>query len=318
MSGFIWYMSVRLASSLVTILIGCFAIFILMQLAPGDPAIAVLGEAASTEAIAFFRKEHGLDDPMLVQFWRWASGMLQGNFGMSISVALGFPINELIAQRLPQTIFLGLYGALIAVSLSLAAGTIAALRQGKMADTVATSLAVLGISMPEFWLSFMLILIFALWLPWFPAFGFVQPDESLRGAIYTGFLPALAIGAPLAGVYTRILRSALLETKRRDYVTAARSFGFKERFIFAQYIFRNAIIPYVTVVGLQIRYLLGGTVLIERIFGIQGIGSMFVDGVFARDFQVVQACMVIFLVGVLAVNLIVDLICGALDPRRTR
>ncbi len=317
MTGFIRYLLVRLAVSVVTVFVGAFAIFLLLQLAPGDPALAALGEMATDEAVAFFHKEHGLDDPVLVQFWRWLEGTFHGDLGESISIANGFPIVTLLGQRLPNTIFIGLYGLVMAIVVSLAAGTVAALRQGKMADTAATSLAVIGISMPDFWLSFMLVFAFALALPVFPAFGFVNPLDSLSGAFYTGLLPAFAIGAPLAGVFARILRSALLETKRRDYVTAGRSFGFTDTFVFRHYIFRNAVIPYVTVVGLQIRYLIGGTVIIERIFGVSGLGSMMVDGVFARDYPVVLACMLTFLVVVLTVNLAVDLICALLDPRRT-
>jgi peptide/nickel transport system permease protein len=315
--GFIWYLIIRLGGALVTIAIGAVFVFILMQLIPGDPAIAALGENATDENIAAFRRVHGLDQPLPVQFWIWLAGIAQGDFGTSITLAQGYPVWDLMIQRLPNTLFIAVYALLIAVVISFFAGSIAALRQGRMSDTAATSASILGISMPDFWLSYVLILVFSLGLGLLPAFGFTSPLESFSGALVNGALPAFAIAAPMAGVFARILRAALLETKRRDYVTAARSFGFRDTFVYMHYIFRNALIPFVTVIGVQVRYLIGGTVIIERIFGIAGLGSMMVDGAFGRDYAVVQACMLAFLVFVLAVNLLVDIICAFLDPRRT-
>lgn len=315
--GFLWYLTIRLGGAAATALAGAFFIFMIMQLAPGDPAITALGEMATDEAVAYFRARHGLDQPVLVQFWLWFTDLLHGDLGRSLSIAAGFPISELLWQRLPTTLFVSIYALVIALVVALIAGTVAAVWHGKTADTVATSFAVLGISMPDFWLSYVLILFFSLFLAWLPAYGFVQPTDSIAGAFRSGLLPAVAMGAPMAGVFTRILRSALLETKRREYVTAARSLGFKDAFVFVHYIFRNAIIPFVTVIGLQVRYLIGGVVIIERIFGIPGMGSLMVDGAFGRDYPLVQACALVFLVVVLSVNLMVDIICAMLDPRRT-
>jgi peptide/nickel transport system permease protein len=289
-----------------------------MKLAPGDPALAVLGEQATNESVARYRAEHGLDEPVLVQFAIWAGNALQGNLGLSIVLAGKFPIIQLLEDRLPITVFIGVYGLILALAMSLTFGTIAALRHGKLADTAATSVAVLGISMPDFWLSYVLIFTFALTFTWFPSYGFINPYEDFLGALHSGFLPAFAIAAPMAGVFTRILRAALLETAKRDYVTAARSYGYAAPFVFVHYVFRNAVIPFVTVVGLQVRYLLGGVVIIERVFGISGMGSLVVDAAFGRDYPVVQACALTFLTVVLMVNLIVDIACALLDPKRTR
>jgi len=315
--GFLWYLTIRIGGALATIAVGSFLIFLIMKLAPGDPALAVLGESATAETIAAYHKEYGLDEPVLVQFGIWAKMVIQGDLGRSIALAGKFPIKDLLATRLPITLFIGLYGLVIAVFISLIAGTAAALRHGKFVDTAATGIAVLGISMPDFWFSYVLILAFALSLDWFPSYGFTPPGESWIGAFHSGFLPALAIAAPMAGVFARILRASLLETARREYVTAARSYGFAAPFVFIHYVFRNAVIPYVTVLGLQVRYLLGGVVIIERVFGISGMGALMVDAAFARDYPVVQACALVFLVGVLSVNLLVDIICALLDPRRT-
>ena len=176
----------------------------------------------------------------------------------------------------------------------------------------------LGISMPDFWLGYVLILLLALTAGLFPAYGFTSPTVSLTGALWSGFLPATAIAAPMTAVFSRTLRSALLDVQHRDYVLAARAFGFGRTTIFLSFVLRNALIPYITVLGLQVRYLLGGVVVIERIFGIAGIGSLMVDASFARDYPVVQACTVTFLVIIMAVNVAVDLTCAALDPRRAR
>ncbi|MBL8700674.1 MAG: ABC transporter permease [Alphaproteobacteria bacterium] len=312
------YVATRIAALLLTVLVGSVAVFLVMKAAPGDPAVAALGENARPELVAAFRAKHNLDVPWAVQYGRWLAAAARGDFGLSLTVAADRPIASLIAARLPNTIFVGALALVLAVALSLFAGTIAALHRGRAADTVATSLAALGISMPDFWLSYVLILVLALGLGLFPAYGFTAPSQSLVGALHSGFLPALAVAAPLAAVFSRTLRTALLESSHRDYVVAARSFGFHPAFVFVHWIFRNALIPYITIIGLQIRYILGGVVVIERIFGIAGIGSLMVDGAFARDYPVVQACAVVFLVLVLSVNLLVDVACSLLDPRRSR
>ncbi|MFI4987462.1 MAG: ABC transporter permease [Alphaproteobacteria bacterium] len=307
----------RLLGMALTILVGAFAVFMVMKTAPGDPALAVLGEQAPPEAVAAFHQRFHLDAPVLEQFWWWFSAAVVGDFGRSLTIAGGTSISALIASRLPNTLFIGAYALTLAIAVSLIMGTIAALQRGRLADTLATSLAVLGISMPDFWLSYVLIFALALGLGWFPSYGFIAPEQSLAGALHSGFLPALAISAPMAAVFARTLRAALLEISHREFVTVARSFGFAEFFIFLHFVFRNALIPYVTVIGLQVRYLLGGVVVIERIFGIPGLGSLMVDGAFGRDYPVVEACAITFLAIVLAVNLSVDLLCTALDPRRS-
>jgi peptide/nickel transport system permease protein len=312
------YLAWRVGSMLITVLIGAATVFFAMKAAPGDPALAALGDSATTEAIAAFRHRYGLDAPLLMQFGSWLAAASHGDFGVSLTVAGGRRISELVAQRLPNTVFIGLFAVTMAVSISLIAGTIAALRRGQLADTIATTVAVVGISMPDFWLSYVLVFTFALGLGIFPSFGFTSPLDSLGAAVYSGFLPAAAVAAPMAAVFSRTLRAALLDQLHREHVLAARSFGFHPFAIFLSGVFRNALIPYVTIIGLQIRYILGGVVVIERIFGVPGLGSLMVDAAFARDYPVVQACAIVFLVVVLGVNLVVDLVCTGLDPRRSR
>ena len=305
----------RLGGVLLIAFLGAALVFFVMRAGHGDPAISALGDQATPEAIAAFHKRWGLDAPLILQFWRWLSGALTGNFGLSMTVAGGVPIVDLISSRLPNTLFIGFYALSIAVVISLLAGTVAALRHGRMIDSVATGAAVIGISMPDFWLAYVLVYVLALGTGLFPSYGFVSPGVSLAGAFHSGFLPALAVAAPMAAVFTRMLRTALIETLYRDHVRVARSLGYSGAFILLHYVFRNALIPYITVIGLQVRYLLGGTVVVERIFGIPGIGALMVDAAFGRDYGLVQACALTFLVCVLLVNIVVDALCAVLNPR---
>jgi len=305
----------RLAGLLVLIVLGSFLVFVTLKAAPGDPALTALGESATPEAVAQFRQDYRLDAPVAVQYARWLAMAARGELGTSLVVARGEPIAKLMLDRLPTTAFIGSLAVTLALAISLLLGVLGALYRGGSVDAVATSTAVLGISMPDFWISYLLIYALALGLGWFPSYGFVALSTSLPGALHSAFLPALAIAAPMAAVFSRTLRAALLETLHKPYVLTARSFGLSRPFAFVHFVFRNALIPYLTVVGLQIRYLLGGVVVIERIFGIPGMGSLMVDAAFARDYPLVLACVVTFLVIVLCVNVVVDAVCRMLNPR---
>lgn len=296
-------------------LAGTAAVFFAMHAMPGDPALAVLGDQATPATVAAFRARWNLDAPLWQQFGTWLAGILRADPGNSMTLASGVPIRTLIANRLPNTAFIGVYAILLAIGASLCAGTLAALRRGSALDAATTTAAIIGLSMPDFWLAYVLVYTLALGLHAFPSYGFTPPGDSFAGALYSGFLPALAIAAPMAASFTRILRACLIDTMHRDYVRAATSFGFSRRLVFVHFVFRNALIPYVTVIGLQIRYLLGGTVVIERIFGIPGLGALIVDATFARDFPLIEACVVTFLLGVVSVNLVTDIICTLLNPR---
>jgi peptide/nickel transport system permease protein len=300
---------------LLTLAVGALVVFFAMKAAPGDPALSALGENARPELVAAFRRTHNLDQPVAVQFVTWITGAARGDFGRSLTLAGGVPVGQLIVSRLPVTAFIGFYALAIAIGVSLCVGTVAALQRGRLLDTAMTSLAVLGVSMPDFWLGYVLVFFLALNVPLFPSYGFVSPADSLPGALLSGFLPALAIAAPMAAVFSRVLRAALLEVMHRPYVQVQRSLGHGRAFVFLHSILRNALIPYVTVIGLQVRYLLGGVVVIERVFGIPGLGSLMVDAAFGRDYPVIQACALTFLVIVLLTNLLVDLLCTRLDPR---
>ncbi|MEW5420970.1 ABC transporter permease [Amorphus sp. 3PC139-8] len=310
-------LATKLIGAVAVLIVGTLVIFLTMKAAPGDPALAALGEQATPQAVAAFRVQHGLDAPVYAQYLSWLGGIVQGDFGTSLAVASGMPVGDLLPSKLLATVFIGLYALTLAIVISLVLGSVAARNRGGTVDMLATSLAVFGISMPDFWLSYVLIFGLGLSLQLFPTYGYVSPVVDLPAALYAGFLPALAIAAPMAAVFSRTLRAVLIETMSRSYATAARSFGLREGFIFIHFVLRNALVPYLTVVGLQIRYILGGVVVVERIFGIPGVGSLMVDGAFARDFPVLQTCTVVFLAIVLVVNMLTDLVCMLLDPRRT-
>jgi peptide/nickel transport system permease protein len=311
------FILIRIILSIATIIAGAAIVFFIMKAIPGDPALMALGEMASPESIAAFRAENNLDEPLFKQLLLWFGNIATGDLGKSLSLAGRVPIIELIANRLPNTLFIGIYSLFIAVSISLVMGTLGAIKRGKTMDTGATSLAALGISMPDFWLGFVLILVFSLKLKWLPSYGFTSPYESFRGALVSGLLPAVAISMPMAGVFSRMLRTSLIENTHRDFVTSGKALGFQPLFVGIHYIFRNSIIPYIVVIGLQARYLLGGVVVIEKVFGIPGLGTLMVSAAFARDYPVIQACTVVFLSIVMIVNLIVDILCAYLDPKKT-
>lgn len=284
---------------------------------PGRPGAHGPGEGATPASVAAYRARWGLDQPWPVQFAAWFLPALHGDFGTSIAVASGIPVSRLIAERLPVTVFVGAYALVIATTTALVFGAVAARWRGRWPDSLATTLAVLGVAMPDFWVAYLLIGSLAFGLGLFPSFGYVPPSVSLTGALSSATLPALAIAAPMAASFTRILRAALIEESLSEHVRVARALGHPGRFIFLHHVLRNALIPFVTVVGLQVRYLLGGTVVIERIFGLPGLGALMVDAAFARDYPLVQACALVFLLGVLVANLATDGLCALLDPRRS-
>jgi len=313
---FLFYLSGRLLGAAVTLIVGVIVIVLVLKLAPGDPALTALGDEAAPQAVAAYRAQYHLDQPIWLQMAYSLGDLAKGNLGKSLTVARDLPVGALILDRLPNTAFVGLYALALAVAISLVVGTIATLRRGRIEDTIVTSAAVLGISMPDFWLSYLLILTLALGLGLLPAYGFVPLGESIPQAFLYGSLPALAIAAPMAAAFSRFLRATLLETVGQDYVLAGRALGFSEPFLFVHFVLRNALIPYVTKVGMQVSYLLGGVVVVERIFGVPGVGSLMVDGCFGRDYPLVQGCALTFIGLVLATNLFIDLVCARLDPRR--
>ncbi len=279
--------------------------FLLVHLVPGDPVEVMLGESAPMADRDQLREQLGLDQPLPVQFGHYLVALAQGDFGRSIHSRQ--PIADTLLERLPATASLALCALLIAVGIGLPLGIIAALKQGRWPDGLATLLSLSLSAMPHFWLGPLLMLLLALWLGWLPVSGMSEP-----GAI---ILPALTLGFGLAAILTRMTRASLLEVLNEDFVRTARAKGISERKVILRHALRAALLPIVTVVGLQLGSLLAGTVITETVFGWEGIGRLLVESIEKRDYPVTQACVVVIALSYVVINLFTDLLYVRLDPR---
>jgi peptide/nickel transport system permease protein len=310
-------------------------VFMFMRLTPGDPVDIMMGQGGAVSAgeMEQLRAEFHLDQPLHIQLWLFLKDAVRGDLGYSYVQKL--PVTRLLAERLPATIELATAALLVSLSIALPVGILSAARQNSLLDRFSMAGAFLGISMPGFWLGIVLILIFAVRLKWLPVQGRVDFEAGL--APVTGFfvldslltgnrtalvstlkhlaLPALTLGAPVAAVVARVIRSSMLETLRSDYVTLARSKGLAEWSVVFKHALRNALIPTVTVVGLQVGVLLGGNMIVETVFGWPGLGRMVVGAIFDRDFPLVQGSVMIYAFTFVIANLIVDVLYTYLNPK---
>jgi len=303
----------RIAVAIPTLLLVSVMVFGLQKLLPGDPAVALAGEDRNPEVIAYLRQKYQFDRPVPVQYASWLGAFVQGDFGVSVRTRL--PIRAMVADSLPVTIELSCLAMLIALSLGIPAGVIAALRRGEAVDHAVGVIGLAGLSIPSFWLGIMLILLFSVKLGWLPSGGHVpllaDPIGNLRGMI----MPSLVLGTASLAIIMRHTRSSMLNVLKEDYVRTARAKGLKESVVVARHALRNALIPVVTLGTLQFGQLLSGAVLTEQVFGIPGFGKMIVDGVFSRDYAVVQAVVMCASVFFLLMSLIADLAYAALSPK---
>lgn len=279
--------------------------FLLVHLVPGDPVEVMLGESASGADRAELRAELGLDQPVLVQFGHYLARLAQGDFGTSIHS--GKAISSLLAERYPATLKLALLALCIALCIGLPLGIVAALKADRWPDHVATTLSLTLSAMPHFWLGPLLMLVFALWLGWLPVSGMENGASIL--------LPALTLGFGLAAILTRMTRASLLEVLNEDFVRTARAKGLDESTVILRHALRAALLPVVTVVGLQMGSLLAGTVITETVFAWDGIGRLLVESIEKRDYPVTQACVLVIALSYVLVNLGTDLLYARLDPR---
>ncbi len=286
--------------------------FSFVHVLPGDPAILFLGEEATPETLAQFRARLGFDRPLPTQYLEWLARALRGDLGRSLRT--NQPVTEAILQRLPVTI--ELLGAALAVSLAIAIpmGIVSAVKRNSGVDLASTVFALVGFSLPNFWLGLILIYVFALLLRWLPPSGFV-PLPAVADNVRSLILPALTLGTALAALVTRQLRSGMLEVLRQDYVRTAQAKGLSQGVVVGKHALKNALIAVVTVVGLQIGGLLGNTIITESLFALPGVGRLMIDAVFSRDFFIVQGVVLFLAVGYVVSNLIVDVLYSYLDPR---
>ncbi len=290
-------------------------VFVMLRLVPGDPASIMLGrgQQATPEAKAALTRKWGFDQPLPVQYIRWIGNVAQGDLGTSIR--LQEPVASAILQRLPNTITLTLLGMFLAILIGIPSGVAAAVRPGTGWDVGAMLIALTGLSIPGFWLGLMLILVFSVWAHWLPTSGFVRfwvdPWEALRHLI----LPSVALGLGIAAVLARVTRTCMLEILSEDYVRTARAKGLAEQPVLLQHALTNALIPIVTVIGLQVGGLMAGSVIIESVFAFPGMGQLLIFGIYNRDYPLVQGTVLVFAILIVLVNLLVDISYALLDPR---
>ena len=307
------YILRRLFQAIPVLFLITAIVFLVVYFIPGDPAMVVLGQGASPDAVASMRERLGLNEPLPIRYGRWLSAVLQGDLGNSILSRQ--PVTALIERALPVTLYLTVFSLLIAVAIAVPMGTIAALRQNSWIDLVCTTWAFLGVSIPGFWLAIMLLYLFGVRLRWVPLQGYVSPREDLTDGLRTLVLPAVTLGVFLSGPLMRYLRSSVLQVLSQDYVRVARAKGMSERRVILRHILRNSLIPFVTVLGIQLGYLMGGAVVIEQVFVLPGIGRLARDAIGNRDFPVVQGVVLVVAVGFVLINIVVDVLYSVLDPR---
>jgi peptide/nickel transport system permease protein len=307
------YIARRLIALVPTLLFVSVLIFSLQQLLPGDPALALAGEDHDPVAVAAIRAKYHLDRPLVVQYRIWLGNVLRGDFGESLRSRI--PVSELLASKLPVTIELAVCSMLVALLLGLPAGVISATRKGTPLDFTANLVALSGLSVPHFWLGIMLILLFAVRLGWLPASGYATPWEDPLRNLTTLLLPSIVLGTGVAGVMMRHTRSAMMQTLDADYVRTARAKSVPERLVVLKHALRNALIPIITLGAIEFGRLLSGAVLTEQIFNIPGFGKLLVDGVFNRDYAVVQAVVLVSAALYVLLNLLADILYFVANPR---
>ncbi len=310
------YTVYRLVQLIPVLLMVSIFVFVMIYALPGDVIDALAGEAEAEDPLvrAALEKEFGLDKPIYVRYFIWLGNIvLYGDFGKSI--ATGRSIGVEVFKRIPATLYLAVVAMILSLMIAIPLGTIAAVKRRTLTDYVVTAAAVSGISFPQFWFAILSILFFALFLGWLPASEYKSPFDDFGLSIYHLILPASALGVRLAAITTRLTRSAMLDEISKDYVDTARSLGLRERQVIFKYTLRNALIPTITVAGLQFGNLLGGTVVIEAIFSWPGIGYTLYDAIVSRDYPMVQASVLILATAFVLVNLLVDLTYRLLNPR---
>jgi len=303
----------RAGASAVVLLLASMLIFIGVRALPGDPALALAGESRDPAALAATRAKYGLDKPVPVQYVTWLSHIVRGDMGASSKS--GLPVAKTIVERLPVTLELALLSLVVALALGIPAGILAAVKPKSVWDYGGSALALVGLSVPHFWLGLMLILLVSVQLRLLPASGFVpffeDPIENLRRMV----MPALVLGTSVAAIVMRQMRSAMLDSLGADYVRTARAKGLSERAVIGRHALRNSLLTVVTIVGLQLGILISGAVITEQIFVIPGFGKLTLDSVLQRDFALIQAVVLFVAAGYVLVNLLVDVLYSLLNPR---
>lgn len=303
----------RMAGFAATLFIAALVIFLLLDLLPGDPARFILGINATPEAVAALRTQMGLDAPAHERFLAWVGGMLVGDFGLSTTQRL--PVAALIAERMAVTLPLSLIAMVVSVVVGLPIGILAAMRRGKATDTALMVLAQTGVAIPNFWFGMLLTLVFAVTLRWLPTGGFIPWDEDAGAAMRGMILPGLALALPQASILARVMRTALVDVTEQDFIRTARAKGMTKSEAIWRHGVRNALLPVLTILGLQFAYLIAGTIIVENVFYLPGLGRLIFTAISERDLVLVRGATIVLVVVTTATMLVVDLAYAFVDPR---
>src|SRR5689334_2809084 len=307
------YLASRFAGMAVVMLLVATLVFFITRLAPGDPAAVMLGEQATAADIAQLRAAYGLDRPLPVQFAYWLKELAHGNLGQSIF--LQRPVTQALAERTEPTFFLTLFSLAIAMLIGVPCGIAAAVWRGRVVDQVFSGFAMLGASIPSFWLGLLLMEVFAVGLGWFPVAGYGEPGVALPVRLHHLVLPAIVLGVVNSALILRFTRASMLDVLGEDHIRTARAKGMSETRVVLHHALRNALIPVVTVIGLTFALLVGGAIVTETVFGLPGVGNLVVSAVLRRDYPVIQGALLVIAGLYVLVNLFIDLLYLAIDPR---
>ena len=307
------FLLTRLITTLPVLLIVTFVVFGLVLLIPGDPAVTIAGPDATVEQVAAVRERLGLNDPVLVQYWNWLVAAVQGDLGTSLFTSR--PVATSIADSLPVTLALTAAAVLVSLLIAIPLAIVAALRQGSWIDRLASLGSSVGIALPSFWLGMMLVLLFSITLGVLPATGYVPLTEDPGQWARHLILPAITLGVAAGAESARQLRGSIIEVMKQDYIRTARAKGLQGWVIIGKHVMKNASVPLVTVLGVQITFMLGGALLVEQVFGIPGMGMVAINAVTQRDIPVIQGIVLIAVLVAMLVNLLVDVTYGFLNPK---
>ncbi len=303
----------RILSLALTLWAASVATFLVIEVLPGDPAGYMMGLNAAPEAVAALRAELGLDAPPLTRYFDWIGGLLQGEFGVSYTYRT--PVSELILDRLWISLPLTLYALVLSTAIAIPVGVLAAARRNSLTDVTVMGATQIGVAVPNFWFAMLLVILFSTILRWFSAGGFPGWDAGFLPAMKALTLPATSLALPQATILARVMRSSLLDTLSEDYIRTARAKGLTTRQALWRHAFRNALIPVLTIIGLQFSFLMAGAIIIENVFFLPGLGRLVFQGIIQRDLIVVKSVIVLLVFAVVVVTLLVDLAYAAVDPR---
>lgn len=309
------YIIRRFLYMIPTLLVAAVVAFLLVHFIPGGPAAQILGFKATPEQIAELNARLGLDRPIIVQFWEWFTGILRGDFGVSLT--FNKPVLELIMQRMPITIQLTFLSLIISMLIGIPAGVIAAINQGKLADNVVLAIAIIGSALPEFWLALNLISLLSVKAGIFPPGGYSEIAKGFAEWLRRMTLPAFSLGFIFSASVARMTRSSMLDVLRQDYIKTARAKGQREKVVLFKHALKNALIPIITVVGLNITAAMGGSVVIENVYTLPGVGRMMLNAINGRDYPMVQGIIIVIAFIAIVVNFFVDILYKAVNPKIT-